>query len=44
MEPCATLTLPSLGRDHAVDALVELAELLTIPVLESAAFCMNFPG
>ena len=24
--------------------LVELAELLAIPVLESAAFCVNFPG
>jgi len=28
----------------AVPALVELAELLAIPVLESAAFCVNFPG
>jgi len=34
-----------LGRNpDAVPALVELAELLAIPVLESAAFCVNFPG
>jgi acetolactate synthase-1/2/3 large subunit len=34
-----------LGRNpDAVAALVELAELLAIPVLESAAFCVNFPG
>jgi acetolactate synthase I/II/III large subunit len=34
-----------LGRNpDAVSALVELAELLAIPVLESAAFCVNFPG
>ena len=34
-----------LGRNpDAVPALVELAELLEIPVLESAAFCVNFPG
>jgi acetolactate synthase-1/2/3 large subunit len=34
-----------LGRNPAaVPALVELAELLAIPVLESAAFCVNFPG
>ena len=34
-----------LGRHpDAVPALVELAELLAIPVLESAAFCVNFPG
>ena len=34
-----------LGRNpDAVPALVKLAELLAIPVLESAAFCVNFPG
>ncbi len=34
-----------LGRNpDAVPALVELAELLAIGVLESAAFCVNFPG
>jgi acetolactate synthase I/II/III large subunit len=34
-----------LGRNpDAVPALVQLAELLAIPVLESAAFCVNFPG
>ena len=34
-----------LGRDpEAVPALVELAELLAIPVIESAAFRMNFPA
>jgi acetolactate synthase I/II/III large subunit len=34
-----------LGRHpDAVPALVELAELLAIPVIESAAFCVNFPG
>jgi acetolactate synthase I/II/III large subunit len=34
-----------LGRDPgAVPALVELADLLAIPVLESAAFKMNFPA
>ena len=34
-----------LGRNpDAVPALVELAELLAVPVLESAAFCVNFPG
>jgi acetolactate synthase-1/2/3 large subunit len=34
-----------LGRNpEAVPVLVELAELLAIPVLESAAFCMNFPA
>jgi acetolactate synthase-1/2/3 large subunit len=34
-----------LGRNpDAVPALVELAELLAIPVIESAAFCVNFPG
>jgi len=34
-----------LGRNPgAVPALVELAELLAIPVIESAAFHMNFPG
>ncbi len=34
-----------LGRNpDAVPALVELAELLQIPVLESAAFHVNFPG
>jgi acetolactate synthase-1/2/3 large subunit len=34
-----------LGRNpEAVPALVELAELLAIPVLESAAFHVNFPG
>jgi acetolactate synthase I/II/III large subunit len=34
-----------LGRNPAaVPALVELAELLAIPVLESAAFHVNFPG
>jgi acetolactate synthase I/II/III large subunit len=34
-----------LGRNpDAVPALVELAELLAIPVLESAAFGVNFPG
>ena len=34
-----------LGRNpDAVPVLVELAELLAIPVLESAAFCVNFPG
>ena len=34
-----------LGRNPgAVASLVELAELLAIPVLESAAFCMNFPA
>jgi len=34
-----------LGRDpDAVPALVELAELLAIPVIESAAFRMNFPA
>jgi acetolactate synthase-1/2/3 large subunit len=34
-----------LGRNpDAVPALVRLAELLAIPVLESAAFCVNFPG
>jgi acetolactate synthase-1/2/3 large subunit len=27
-----------------VDALVDLVDLLTIPVLESAAFRMNFPA
>ena len=34
-----------LGRNpDAVAALVALAELLAIPVLESAAFCVNFPA
>jgi acetolactate synthase I/II/III large subunit len=34
-----------LGRNpDAVPALVELADLLAIVVLESAAFCVNFPG
>jgi acetolactate synthase I/II/III large subunit len=34
-----------LGRNPAaVPALVELAELLSVGVLESAAFCVNFPG
>lgn len=34
-----------LGRDpEAVPALVDLAELLAIPVIESAAFRMNFPA
>ena len=34
-----------LGRNPAaVPALVELAELMAIPVLESAAFHVNFPG
>ena len=34
-----------LGRNPAaVPALVHLAELLALPVLESAAFCVNFPG
>jgi acetolactate synthase I/II/III large subunit len=34
-----------LGRNpDAVPALVELAELLAIPVLESAGFYVNFPG
>ncbi len=34
-----------LGRNpDAVPALVELAELLAVPVLESAAFVVNFPG
>jgi acetolactate synthase I/II/III large subunit len=34
-----------LGRDpEAVGALVELADLLAIPVIESAAFRMNFPA
>jgi acetolactate synthase I/II/III large subunit len=34
-----------LGRNpEAVPVLVELAELLAIGVLESAAFCVNFPG
>ena len=34
-----------LGRNpDAVPSLVELAELLAIPVLESAAFHVNFPG
>ena len=34
-----------LGRNpDAVPVLVELAELLGIGVLESAAFCVNFPG
>ncbi len=34
-----------LGRNPgAVPVLVELAELLAIGVLESAAFCVNFPG
>jgi acetolactate synthase-1/2/3 large subunit len=34
-----------LGRDpEAVDVLVELADLLAIPVIESAAFRMNFPA
>jgi len=34
-----------LGRNpDAVPVLVELAELLAIPVLESAAFHVNFPG
>jgi acetolactate synthase I/II/III large subunit len=34
-----------LGRNPAaVPALVQLAELLAIPVLESAACCVNFPG
>jgi acetolactate synthase I/II/III large subunit len=34
-----------LGRNpDAVPVLTELAELLAIPVLESAAFCVNFPG
>ena len=34
-----------LGRNpEAVPALVELADLLAIPVLESAAFHVNFPG
>ena len=34
-----------LGRNpEAVAALVDLAELLAIPVLESAAFHVNFPG
>jgi acetolactate synthase I/II/III large subunit len=34
-----------LGRNPAaVPALVHLAETLALPVLESAAFCVNFPG
>lgn len=34
-----------LGRNpDAVPALVALADLLAIPVLESAPFCVNFPG
>jgi acetolactate synthase I/II/III large subunit len=34
-----------LGRNPAaVPALVHLAEMLALPVLESAAFCVNFPG
>jgi acetolactate synthase I/II/III large subunit len=34
-----------LGRNpDAVPVLVELAELLALGVLESAAFCVNFPG
>jgi len=34
-----------LGRNpDAVPALVELADLLAVGVLESAAFCVNFPG
>jgi acetolactate synthase-1/2/3 large subunit len=34
-----------LGRDpEAVGALVDLADLLAIPVIESAAFRMNFPA
>ncbi len=34
-----------LGRNpDAVPALVDLAETCAIPVLESAAFCVNFPG
>jgi acetolactate synthase-1/2/3 large subunit len=34
-----------LGRDpEAVPALVDLADLLAIPVIESAAFRMNFPA
>jgi acetolactate synthase-1/2/3 large subunit len=34
-----------LGRDaDAVPALVELADLLAVPVIESAAFRMNFPA
>jgi acetolactate synthase-1/2/3 large subunit len=34
-----------LGRNpDAVPVLVDLAELLAIGVLESAAFCVNFPG
>jgi acetolactate synthase I/II/III large subunit len=34
-----------LGRNpEAVPVLVDLAEALAIPVLESAPFCVNFPG
>jgi acetolactate synthase I/II/III large subunit len=34
-----------LGRNpDAVPALVELADLLAIGIVESAAFCVNFPG
>ena len=34
-----------LGRNpDAVPVLVELAEMLAVGVLESAAFCVNFPG
>jgi acetolactate synthase I/II/III large subunit len=34
-----------LGRNpDAVPALVDLAEMLAVRVLESAAFCVNFPG
>jgi acetolactate synthase-1/2/3 large subunit len=34
-----------LGRNPAaVPVLVDLAEMLALPVLESAAFCVNFPG
>jgi acetolactate synthase-1/2/3 large subunit len=34
-----------LGRNPAaVHVLVDLAEMLALPVLESAAFCVNFPG
>jgi acetolactate synthase I/II/III large subunit len=34
-----------LGRNpDAVSSLIDLAELLAIPVLEAAAFCVNFPG
>jgi acetolactate synthase I/II/III large subunit len=34
-----------LGRNPAaVPVLVELAEMLSVGVLESAAFCVNFPG